>query len=150
MPPGTIHRCPENCQLGMPFVQNWLRKRPYTLSRSFRGSRDQQLSYYSLGPLMFQNREKNSIEQCFFKLWGTGMRWDRMHARRRARPVGPPSYRAVPHAEAGPHPMDRAQRGDPCAGRGTGPWSVPRRSFPLAERRTVLRHWAFAAARRRP
>jgi hypothetical protein len=43
-PPGTIHWRPENSDLGMPFVHKLLRKMPYTLSRSCRGSRDLQLS----------------------------------------------------------------------------------------------------------
>jgi hypothetical protein len=58
----TVHRRPENSQVGMHFVHNWLRKRTYALCKSCRGSRDLQLSYYSLGPLMCQNCEKNSIE----------------------------------------------------------------------------------------
>jgi hypothetical protein len=33
----TIHRRPENSQLGMRFVQKWLRKTPYALCRSCRG-----------------------------------------------------------------------------------------------------------------
>jgi hypothetical protein len=36
-PLGTVHWCPENCQLGMPCVHKWLRKRPYTLYKSCRG-----------------------------------------------------------------------------------------------------------------
>jgi hypothetical protein len=32
-------------------------------------------------------------------------------APRRARPRRPPPYIVVPHAEAGPRPVDRAQRG---------------------------------------
>jgi hypothetical protein len=131
-PKVTVHRRLEICHLGMQFVHNWLRKRPYALSRSCKWSRDLQLSYYSLGPLMCQNREKNSIEQCYFTLWGTRTHRDPVRSRRRARPVGPPPYRAVPHAEAGPRPVDQVQLGDPCARRGMGPWSVPRGAFPLA------------------
>jgi hypothetical protein len=63
-----IHRRPENNHLGIQIVHNWLRKRPYALCESCRESRDLQLSYYSLGPLMCQNREKNSIELCYFAL----------------------------------------------------------------------------------
>jgi hypothetical protein len=41
----TIHRRPENSQLGMRFVHNWLRKTPYALCGSCRGMEDLQLSY---------------------------------------------------------------------------------------------------------
>jgi hypothetical protein len=44
-PKVTIHWRPENSDVGMQFVHKWLRKRPYTLSRSCRGSRDLQLSF---------------------------------------------------------------------------------------------------------
>jgi hypothetical protein len=27
----TMHRCPENCRLGIGFVHKWLRKEPYAL-----------------------------------------------------------------------------------------------------------------------
>jgi hypothetical protein len=47
----TVHRRPENCQLGMQFVHNWLRKRPYALCKSCRGILDLQLSYLHLGAL---------------------------------------------------------------------------------------------------
>jgi hypothetical protein len=47
----TIHRRLENSQLGMRFVNSWLRKTLYGLCRSCRGLIDLQLSYLSLGPL---------------------------------------------------------------------------------------------------
>jgi hypothetical protein len=47
----TVHWRPENSQVGMHFVHNWLRKRPYALSRSCRGLCDLQLSYRLLGAL---------------------------------------------------------------------------------------------------
>jgi hypothetical protein len=59
----TIHRHPENSQLGMRFVHNWLGKRPYTLCRSGRGIGDLQLCYSPLGPLQFKNLEKNPFKQ---------------------------------------------------------------------------------------
>jgi hypothetical protein len=62
-PQVTIHRRPENSQLGMRFVHNWLRKRPYTLCRSCRGIGDLQLWYSPLGPLQFKNLEKNPSKQ---------------------------------------------------------------------------------------
>jgi hypothetical protein len=39
----TIHRRPENSQLGTQFVQKWWRKRPYALYNSCRGIGDLQL-----------------------------------------------------------------------------------------------------------
>jgi hypothetical protein len=63
MPLGTIQWRPENSDVGLPFVQIWLRKRPYTLSRSCRGSRDLQPSLLPLGPLLFENLEKNLFKQ---------------------------------------------------------------------------------------
>jgi hypothetical protein len=56
----TIHRRPENSQLGMHFVHNLLRKRPYTLCRSCRGMLDLQLSYSNFCALQFKFLEKSS------------------------------------------------------------------------------------------
>jgi hypothetical protein len=58
---GTIHWRPENCQLGMPIVHNWWRKRPYALYKSCRAMQDLQLWYRNLGPLLLEKIEKNSI-----------------------------------------------------------------------------------------
>jgi hypothetical protein len=59
----TIHRRPENSQVGMHFVHKWLRKRPYTLYQSCKGILDLQLSYSNLGALQFNFLEKAAIEQ---------------------------------------------------------------------------------------
>jgi hypothetical protein len=69
----TVHQRPENSQLGNQFVQKWLRKRPYTLCESCRGSRDLQLCYSLLGPLLFNFLEICSVKQgCLRKFAGTG------------------------------------------------------------------------------
>jgi hypothetical protein len=47
-PKVTVHRRPENSQIGMQFVHNWLRKSPYALCKSRRGMLDLQLSYSNL------------------------------------------------------------------------------------------------------
>jgi hypothetical protein len=49
----TIHWRPEISQLGMQFVQKWLRKLPYTLYKSCRGMQDLPLWYMSLWALQF-------------------------------------------------------------------------------------------------
>jgi hypothetical protein len=65
----TIHQRPKNCQLGMQFVHNWLRKRPYALCKSCRGSKDLQLWYSNVCPLHFNFLEKNSVKVCQSKLF---------------------------------------------------------------------------------
>jgi hypothetical protein len=47
----SIHRRPKILNLGMQFVQKWLRKTPYALCRSCRGMLDLQLFYSNLGAL---------------------------------------------------------------------------------------------------
>jgi hypothetical protein len=59
---GYYSQAPRKQLLGMPFVQNWLRKTPYALCRSCRGIRDLQLSYYPHGPLQLEKFEKNSLK----------------------------------------------------------------------------------------
>jgi hypothetical protein len=59
----TIHRHPENSQLGIQIVHKWLRKRPYAFYESCRGLGDLQLCYSPLGPLLFKNLEIFAIEQ---------------------------------------------------------------------------------------
>jgi hypothetical protein len=49
---GTIHQRPENLQVGILFLQNWLSKTPYDICRSCRGIRDIQLSLLPLGSLL--------------------------------------------------------------------------------------------------
>jgi hypothetical protein len=50
---GTIHRCPEISELGMPFVHKRWRKRPYAFYVSCRAMQDLQLWYSNVGPLQF-------------------------------------------------------------------------------------------------
>jgi hypothetical protein len=50
----TIHRRPENSQLGIQFVQKWLRKGPYALCESDRGLGDLQLCLLHLGALQLK------------------------------------------------------------------------------------------------
>jgi hypothetical protein len=69
MPRVTIHRRPENSQLGMRFMHNWLRKRPYALCESCRGSGDLQLCYSLLGPLLFNFLEFWSIKQGYLEIF---------------------------------------------------------------------------------
>jgi hypothetical protein len=68
----TIHRRPENNNLGMQFVQKRWRKGPYALCKSCRGSRDRQLWYSNVCPLQFNFLEKNSVKcaslSCFLLL----------------------------------------------------------------------------------
>jgi hypothetical protein len=59
----TIHRRPENSQLGIQIVHKWLRKRPYAFYESCRGLGDLQLCYSPLGPLLFKNLEIFAVEQ---------------------------------------------------------------------------------------
>jgi hypothetical protein len=59
----TVHRRPENSQVGMHFVHSWLRKRPYTLCKSCKGILDLQLSYSNLSALQFNFLEKTTVEQ---------------------------------------------------------------------------------------
>jgi hypothetical protein len=84
----TVHWRPENLQLGIQIVQKWLRKRPYTLYESCRGSGDLQLCYSLLGPLLFNFLENCSVKQgCLKNLrmhWRSGTRRPR---RRRASPA---------------------------------------------------------------
>jgi hypothetical protein len=74
----TIHRRPENSKLGIRFVHNWLRKRPYALCESCRGSGDLQLCFSLLGPLLFNFLEIFSVKQgCLKKFrrhWRSGTR----------------------------------------------------------------------------
>jgi hypothetical protein len=53
----------------MQFVHNWLRKKPYTLCKSCRVSRDLQLWYSNICPLQFNFLEKSSVKVCQSKLF---------------------------------------------------------------------------------
>jgi hypothetical protein len=112
----TIHRRPENSQLGIQFVQKWLRKRPYALCKSNRGLGDLQLCYSLIGPLLFKIFEKNSFKQGQAKFKsGQPRPHVRRQARRRRR--APTCATAVPGtlAEAGLDPPVRAPWTPPLA-----------------------------------
>jgi hypothetical protein len=59
----TVHWRPGNNHLGIQIVHNWLRKSPYAICESCRGSRDLQLCYSLLGPLLFNFFEFWSVKQ---------------------------------------------------------------------------------------
>jgi hypothetical protein len=111
----TIHRRPENSHLGIQIVQKWLRKRPYALCESCRGSGDLQLFYSLLGPLLFNYLEFCSVKQGYLKNfrrhWRSGMRRPR---RRRASPAPRPRWVPTPRPASvrwstrrGPRPWHR-------------------------------------------
>jgi hypothetical protein len=111
---GTVHWRPENLQLGIQIVQNWLRKRPYALCESCRGSGDLQLCYSLLGPLLFNFLEFWSVKQGYLELlWTTGA--PERAARRRAPgcallPPQPPPW--ARHGCRGPTGSTRLAWGD--------------------------------------
>jgi hypothetical protein len=121
----TIHRRPENSNLGMQFVQKWWRKRPFTLCRSCRVIGDLQLCYSPLGPLLLKNLEQNAVEQGqagYFKSAAPRVRapWPRQpHCR-------PTEHnRRCPAATAGPTGSTRHAQGH---------WTTPLAPTPLAPR----------------
>jgi hypothetical protein len=90
----TIHRCPEICHLGMQFVHNWFRKRPYALCKSCRGMLDLQLSYSNFCALEFKFLDKNTGQSRKDELvltLGAPDRCPRRHSRvgRAPAPLGP-------------------------------------------------------------
>jgi hypothetical protein len=95
---------------------------------------------------MFQNREKNSVKQCYFILWGTGTRRDRLRAWCSAQPVGPLPYRVVPHTEPARVWWTERSVGIPVCDAG-GPVVGATRSFST---RRALHHLAPLGIRRRP
>jgi hypothetical protein len=108
MPRVTIHRRPENNQLGMQFVQRWLRKTIYGLCRSRRGLGDLQLCYSPVGPLLLKNLKQNTIEQGQVEFFKTAVPRVRAHVRRCARGHASSRCRSTGHnrrctaATAGP------------------------------------------------
>jgi hypothetical protein len=103
----TIHRRPENSQLGIQFVRKWLRKRPCDLCKSGRGSADLQLWYRMFVTLQFKNLEKN----CFKPSQKKFKRADTRHPRNVARDAVAACRTAAwyAHAEARLRPLVRAQ-----------------------------------------
>jgi hypothetical protein len=142
----TVHWRPESSQVGMHFVHNWLRKKPYALCKSCRGSRDLQLRYRSLWVLQFE-----FLEKLLVKVGQSELFWhQRSRARAERRRCALPHSAAVgplgPDAEAAYHLLVRA------------PWGRPRRTAspalsPCSTRRASSSHAAPtvppAAQRRR-
>jgi hypothetical protein len=115
----TVHRRPENSQVGMQFVHNRLRKRPYALCESCRGMLDLQLSYSNFCALQFNFLEFWSVKQGYVK-WCSGasrsLPWLHDAAR-------PPGNRVVgPARTPRPHGLHAA-----CAGRLDGASTAPLR-----------------------
>jgi hypothetical protein len=109
----------------MPFLHNWLRKRPYTLCGSCRWIGDLQLCYSPLGPLLLKNLEQNAVEQgqvdCF-KLAAPRVRAHarhlaRGHASSRRQPTG--HNRRCTTTTAGPTAPHRRPHPNPVATRTT-------------------------------
>jgi hypothetical protein len=101
----TIHKRPESSKLCLQIVHNRLRKRPYALCKSCRGSRDLQLWYSSVCPLQFNFLEKNRVKACQIELvWH-----QRSRARAERRRCALPRYAAVgplgPDVEVDYHPL---------------------------------------------
>jgi hypothetical protein len=118
----TVHRRPENSQVGMHFVQNWLRKRPYALCKSCKGILNLQLSYSNLGALQFNFLEKTAVEQGNPEMFPRRNMLLRDVARRRA-----PDRTPAPLA--GPRRRGRLPSAGP---RAVGPPVLNRLPVPLA------------------
>jgi hypothetical protein len=112
----TVHWRPGNSHLGIQIVHNWLRKSPYALCESCRGSRDLQLCYSLLGPLLFSFLEFWSVKQGHLeKLRAPGA------PDRRATSSAKPCAAVGPARTPRPHRLHAA-----CAGRLDGASAPPR------------------------
>jgi hypothetical protein len=136
-------------------VHNWLRKRPYALCKSCRGSRDLQLWYSSVCPLQFNFLEKNRVKACPFELfWLLALqsaRWRHASPRGSPRPArrGTPAtvsspgprtdVRAPMHRRHAPHPH---RPGTTALSRPLIAIGQPRRPWPPSQsrRRRTPRH----------
>jgi hypothetical protein len=141
----TIRRRPENNQVGMHFVHNWLRKRPYTLCKSCKGILDLQLSYSNLGALQFNFLEKTTVKQGNPEMIS---RWNallRDAARRQAPDRAPASL-------AGPRRRGTTVTAGPTASASTSAPNTPspRAARPRAERTDPRRPTNGIAAVLRP
>jgi hypothetical protein len=125
----TIHRCPENSNLGMQFVQKRWRKGPYALCKSCRGSRDLQLWYSNVCPLQFNFFEKNSVKLCQSKLF-----------------LAPGALERVGRAAAGPAHRGWPLPAGPCA---VGPPAPHRHPCPISLPHVSHVHRPRRADRRR-
>jgi hypothetical protein len=125
----TIHRCPENSNLGMQFVQKRWRKGPYTLCKSCRGSRDLKLWNSNVCPLQFNFLEKNSVKVCQSKLF-----------------LAPSALARVGRAAAGPARRGRPLPAGPCV---VGPPAPHRHHCPISLPHVSRAHRPRRADRRR-
>jgi hypothetical protein len=89
-PQVTIHWRQEICHLGMQFVHKWLRKKPYVLCESCRGSGDLQLCYSLPGPLLFNFLEFWSVKQGYLNTFLAPSAPERAARRRAPGRVPPP------------------------------------------------------------
>jgi hypothetical protein len=135
----TVHRRLENSQVGMHFVHNWLRKRPYAVCKSCRGSRDLQLRYRSLWVLQFEFLEKLLVKVGQSELFWHQRSRARAERRRCALPcsafVGPMG----PGAEAAYHPLFCVPWGRPRRTASTALSPAPRVARPAATLRRPCR-----------
>jgi hypothetical protein len=120
----TAHRRPENSQVGMHFVHNWLIKRPCALCKSCKGILDLQLSYSNLGALQFNFLEKTTVEQGHPEMISRRNALLRDVARRQA-----PDHAPAPLA--GPRRRGTAATAGPTA---PAPTSLPNTPSPRAAR----------------
>jgi hypothetical protein len=100
-PVGTIHWSREFLHLGIQFVHQWLRKRPYAFYESCRAMQDLQLWYSKVCLLQFKNFEKNPPELGYPELCGAGTRGS---AGMRDVALGPVSSPAVRRRTRTPRP----------------------------------------------
>jgi hypothetical protein len=110
---GTVHWRPENLQLGIQIAHNWLRKSPYALCESCRGSGDLQLCNSLLGPLLFNFLEICSVKQGHlekFRAPGAPERRATSGARPCAATGADPTV--DPHERRGPTGSTRLAQGD--------------------------------------
>jgi hypothetical protein len=142
--PSYYSSAPRNSASWHEIMHKWLRKTPYALCKSCRGMGDLQLSYSSLGPLLFQNLEKITFEQGQIKF---KIESPVPHARRRPRRVVPVHVgrrRTSPYRTPRPARVRWTERnaGYSCAWRSAGPWPVPRAVLTHASVRTAFHHWS--------
>jgi hypothetical protein len=129
-----VHWRLEISHLGIQIVHNWLRKSPYALCESCRGSGDLQLCYSLLGPLLFNFLEICSVKQGHLEKFRAPGVPDR-RATSSARPcaAAAPIPTVGPARTPRPHGLHAA-----CAGRLDGASAAPPRHPARATRRARL------------
>jgi hypothetical protein len=149
-PKVTVHRRPENNQLGMQFVHNWLRKRPYALCKSRRGMLDLQLSYSNLCALQIKFLEKNPGQSMQAELVLTLALQSGVHAGIRASTAPRPHWARTPR----PASIHRSLRHGPtptCAAPPSSPTPLaPRTARLVAESADLAAagHWGRCRTQR--